>query len=223
MMARSIESVNVIIAQYSDEVFGSVTVHPQNGSVGFGSGLQGWGFTLEDFAVMWHDSFGLSKRKMMKKLWGDNFYDPHAKKWVTAQPESGKRLERGFVQFVLRPLIRLFSVVASGSCDVLHKFVAKNGLTVTTPNNVPMADMRPKDALKSVMQTWFHKRRNNTKNKEAEQTDEKGEKEENTRREKDFKKKSSLFLLLQASCFQCFASADSQYSALSQSGAGLSG
>ena len=152
MMARSIESVNVIIAQYSDEVFGTVTVHPQNGSVGFGSGLQGWGFTLADFADMYHDSFGISKKKMMKKLWGDNFWDAQAKKWVNKQPETGKKLQRGFVQFVLEPLIRLFSVVASGKHDVLEKFVAKNGLVVSSSQ--PLVSMRPKDALKLVMQAW---------------------------------------------------------------------
>ena len=141
MMARSIESVNVIIAQYSDEALGPVTVHPENGSVGFGSGLQGWGFTLDDFAVLYHDKFGISKRKMMKKLWGDNFYDPQAKKWRKEQPGTGKRLDRGFVQFVLRPLMHLFSVVARGSCEILEKFVEKNKLTVTAPNNQTQAEI----------------------------------------------------------------------------------
>jgi len=154
MMSRSIESVNVIIAQYSDDVFGAVTVHPENGSVGFGSGLQGWGFTLDDFAERYHDKFNISKRKMMKKLWGDNFYDPQAKKWLKEQPATGKRLERGFVQFVLKPLMQLFSVVARGSSELLEKFVEKNELSIATPNNQKLAELRPKDALKLVLQHW---------------------------------------------------------------------
>ena len=46
---RIVENVNVIVATYSDEdgPMGNVQVRPQMGTVGFGSGLHGWGFTLK--------------------------------------------------------------------------------------------------------------------------------------------------------------------------------
>ena len=46
---RIVENVNVIVATYSDEdgPMGNVQVKPQMGTVGFGSGLHGWGFTLK--------------------------------------------------------------------------------------------------------------------------------------------------------------------------------
>ena len=46
---RIVENVNVIVATYSDEdgPMGNVQVKPQQGTVGFGSGLHGWGFTLK--------------------------------------------------------------------------------------------------------------------------------------------------------------------------------
>lgn len=50
--ARTIESANVIIASNMDDVMGDVQVDPSLGSVAFGSGLQGWGFTLTRFADM---------------------------------------------------------------------------------------------------------------------------------------------------------------------------
>merc|ERR1740128_602685 len=52
---RIVENVNVIVATYSDEdgPMGNTQVHPAAGSVGFGSGLHGWAFTLKQFAEMY--------------------------------------------------------------------------------------------------------------------------------------------------------------------------
>lgn len=38
---------NVIIATYNDSLMGDVQVQPEKGTVAFGSGLHGWGFTTE--------------------------------------------------------------------------------------------------------------------------------------------------------------------------------
>jgi len=76
---RAIESVNVVIATYKDELLGDVQVYPAKGTVGFGSGLQGWGFTIERFAIAYFKKFGIPKDKMMAKLWGENFFDQEKK------------------------------------------------------------------------------------------------------------------------------------------------
>ena len=70
---RIVESVNVIIATYSDEdgPMGNIQVHPSGGSVGFGSGLHGWAFTLKQFAEMYADKFKIDPVKLMPKLWGE--------------------------------------------------------------------------------------------------------------------------------------------------------
>merc|ERR1719423_524670 len=52
---RIVENVNVIVATYADDdgPMGNIQVRPDNGTVGFGSGLHGWGFTLKEFAEMY--------------------------------------------------------------------------------------------------------------------------------------------------------------------------
>jgi hypothetical protein len=40
---------------------------------------------------------------MMKKLWGDNFFDPATKKWTSKATDS-KTCIRGFVQFCYNPI-----------------------------------------------------------------------------------------------------------------------
>merc|ERR1712169_104331 len=76
---RTIESVNVVISTYEDEALGDVQVYPNRGTVAFGSGLHGWGFTLGRFADMYAAKFGVAKDKLMKKLWGENYFDPSSK------------------------------------------------------------------------------------------------------------------------------------------------
>eukprot|EP00439_Symbiodinium_sp_Y106_P022146 s16617_g2.t1 len=50
---NAIENVNVIIATYNDALMGDVQVTPEKGTVAFGSGLHGWGFTTERFAKIY--------------------------------------------------------------------------------------------------------------------------------------------------------------------------
>ena len=51
------------------------------GTVSFSAGLHGWAFTLTVFSKLYAKKFGVEEKKMMEKLWGDNFFDPATKKW----------------------------------------------------------------------------------------------------------------------------------------------
>ena len=54
---RAIESVNAIVGNIDDKELGDITVSPENGTVAFGSGLHGWGFTLTKFAKIYSAKF----------------------------------------------------------------------------------------------------------------------------------------------------------------------
>jgi elongation factor 2 len=77
---RVIEDVNVIISNYETEDT-KLQVDPKEGNVCFGSALYGWGFSITTFAKIYAKKFGVTKEKMMEKLWGDNYYDAKASKW----------------------------------------------------------------------------------------------------------------------------------------------
>uniref|UniRef100_A0A6Q2XI60 Tr-type G domain-containing protein n=1 Tax=Esox lucius TaxID=8010 RepID=A0A6Q2XI60_ESOLU len=91
---RIVENVNVIIATYGEDEagpMGAIMIDPVIGTVGFGSGLHGWAFTLKQFAEMYVTKFSAGKdtqlgpaerckkvEDMMKKLWGERYaYDAH--------------------------------------------------------------------------------------------------------------------------------------------------
>ena len=77
---KIIEKVNVIVSIYKSEDMGDLNLNPQKGNVAFGSGKDQWGFTLAQFAQMISEKYGIDPKKMMKKLWGNNFYDKKQKK-----------------------------------------------------------------------------------------------------------------------------------------------
>lgn len=66
---RIVENVNLIIATYNDDTgpMGNIFLDPSKGSVGFGSGLHGWAFTLKQFAEMYADKFKIDVDKLMKR------------------------------------------------------------------------------------------------------------------------------------------------------------
>jgi len=149
---RAIESVNVIIATYKDEKLGDVQVYPGKGTVGLGSGLHGWGFSVQKFALMYAAKFGIDLEKMMSKLWGNNFFNQKTKKWTTkGQDAQGKKLERAFCSFILKPISVLFDAIMNDKKEMYTKMLAK--LNVTIPKDAQ--ELTGKPLLKRVMQTWL--------------------------------------------------------------------
>uniref|UniRef100_A0A8C9YRY6 Eukaryotic translation elongation factor 2 n=1 Tax=Sander lucioperca TaxID=283035 RepID=A0A8C9YRY6_SANLU len=65
---RIVESVNVIISTYGEDEhgpMGNLQVDPTIGTVGFGSGLHGWAFTLKQFAEMYAAKFAAKGNTQM--------------------------------------------------------------------------------------------------------------------------------------------------------------
>ena len=75
--------------------------------MGFGSGLHGWAFTLKQFAEMYADKFKIEPAKLMKRLWGDQFYNASMRKW---NKTGGEGYTRGFCQFILDPIYKVSKV-----------------------------------------------------------------------------------------------------------------
>merc|ERR1712142_447704 len=147
---RIVENVNVIVATYSDDdgPMGNVQVRPQMGTVGFGSGLHGWGFTLKEFAEMYAAKMKTEPEKMLKNLWGDRFYFPKEKKWKGEKGPGGKR---GFTMFILDPICTLFKAIMDFQKDTYEKLLAKLEVPLTAEEKV----LEGKPLLKSVMRKWL--------------------------------------------------------------------
>jgi len=149
---RVVENVNVIIATYADDdgPMGIVRVDPCNGSVGFGSGLHGWAFTLKQFSEMYAAKFGVDVDKLMKKLWGENFFNPKTKKWAKAKDENNVR---SFNMYILDPIYKVFDAIMNFKKDVTDKLLDK--LDIKSKMKHEDLQLEGKPLMKVVMRTWL--------------------------------------------------------------------
>jgi len=147
---RIVESVNVIIATYcqEDSPMGDIQVDPSKGTVGFGSGLHGWAFTLKQFAEKYAAKFSIETPRMMKRLWGDQFYNKKEKKWVK---EQTKDCVRGFTQYILTPIYMVFNTLMKKPKEEALTLIEKMGIKLT----VDEKELMDKKLLKTAMRKWL--------------------------------------------------------------------
>jgi elongation factor 2 len=149
---RVIESANVIMATYADEKLGEIQVNPEKGNVSFSAGLHGWAFTLTTFANMYASKFGTEPRRMMEKLWGDNFFDSATRKWYKAHNGSAS-CKRAFVQFVYEPIKTIINAAMNDQKDRLFAMTDKLGITGKL--KAEDKEMTGKPLMKCVLQSWI--------------------------------------------------------------------
>jgi len=147
---RVIENANVIMATYEDKLLGDVQVYPEKGTVAFSAGLHGWAFTLTNFAKMYASKFGVDEKKMMERLWGENFFDPSTKKWTTKNTGAAT-CSRGFVQFVYNPIKQVINICMNDQKDKLWPMLTKLGCALKGEEK----ELMGKHLMKRVMQTWL--------------------------------------------------------------------
>lgn len=159
---KAVESVNVIISPFEADDpqadakaggLGQVQVDPSEGTVAFGSGLHQWGFTLNKFAIMYAQKFGIKPKDMMRRLWGDFFLDGPNKKWKVGNPDKylGEGLKRGFVQFCLEPIQQMFDAVMNDKKKKIEKMLKATGVELKGDDK----ELVGKPLLKRIMQKWL--------------------------------------------------------------------
>ena len=127
---------------------GNIQVDPTVGTVGFGSGLHAWAFTLKTFAEMYADKFKIEVDKLMKRLWGDNFYNPKDRKWGKQAAEG---YVRGFCQFVLDPIYKVFDAIMGFKKEATEKLLEKLQIVLNEEDKA----QEGKALMKVVMRKWL--------------------------------------------------------------------
>merc|ERR1719316_1923155 len=151
---KAIEDVNVIIATYNDELMGDNQVLPEKGTVAFGSGLHGWGFNVERFAKIYAAKMGVDKEKMMKRLWGDSFFNPKKKVWTNVMQPEGctEPLQRAFCQFIMGPIAQLMRAIMNDDKAKYEKMMTTLGITLKGDDR----SLTGKPLMKRTMQIWIN-------------------------------------------------------------------
>eukprot|EP01114_Cavostelium_apophysatum_P016022 TRINITY_DN4491_c0_g1_i2.p1 TRINITY_DN4491_c0_g1~~TRINITY_DN4491_c0_g1_i2.p1 ORF type:complete len:842 (-),score=308.92 TRINITY_DN4491_c0_g1_i2:90-2615(-) len=151
-MSTWINSVNAVISTFQDDTLGNFEVYPNRGTVCFSAGRQGWAFSLRTFARVYAKKMGVNEDVLVEKFWGDNFWDPAAKKWTNSSTSiNGEPLQRGFCQFILEPIGQVFKACMEGDNALLDKLLGRLNLALTSEERAATG----KDLLKNVMQKWL--------------------------------------------------------------------
>jgi len=85
---------------------------------------------------------------LMKNLWGERFFNPETKKW---QNTGDGKLKRGFVQFVLDPIFKVFDCVMNVKKDETTKLLEKLAIKLSPEER----SLESKPLLKAVMRRWL--------------------------------------------------------------------
>jgi len=151
---KSMEDVNVIIATYHDEKLGDISVGPEKGTVAFGSGLHGWGFNVERFAKIYASKMGVDKEKMMKRLWGDSFFNAKKKTWTNVMQPEGctEPLQRAFCQFIMGPITQLMRAIMNDDKAKYEKMMGTLGIVLKGDDK----QLTGKPLMKRTMQIWIN-------------------------------------------------------------------
>ncbi len=150
---KVIDLVNVTVSAYEHPDMGDLTLHPSLGNVAFGAGKDCWGFTLTKFARLYSQKFGISEAKLREKLWGDNYFDQETEKWTTDPVSaSGKPLARGFVKFIMQPIIKLTKTIMEGTSEQIEKAITQMGIQLTKQEK----EQTGKQLLKTTFSRWIN-------------------------------------------------------------------
>merc|ERR1712056_111478 len=139
---------------YNDAKMGDAQVAPERGTVAFGSGLHGWGFNIERFAKIYASKMGVDKEKMMKRLWGDSFFNAKKKTWTNVQQPEGesKPLPRAFCQFIMGPISQLMTAIMNQDTAKYEKMMGTLGIVLKGDEK----NLVGKPLMKRAMQIWIN-------------------------------------------------------------------
>ncbi|XP_057535013.1 uncharacterized protein LOC130813243 isoform X1 [Amaranthus tricolor] len=128
---------------------------PQKGNVVFGCGLDGWGFSVEEFAEFYASKLGASTAALRKALWGPWYFNTKSKRIVGKKAMGGgSKVRPMFVQFVLEPLWQVYQAALEpdGDKGMLVKVIKSFNLSVPSRE---LSNKDPKAVLQAVMSRWL--------------------------------------------------------------------
>lgn len=87
---------------------------PEKNNVIFSSAVDGWAFTVRQFASLYEKKLGLKRSVLEKVLWGDFYLEPKTKRVLGSKHLRGRALKPMFVQLVLDNIWAVYEATTGG-------------------------------------------------------------------------------------------------------------
>jgi ribosome assembly protein 1 len=101
-------------AEYEERDDEDIYFAPEKNNVIFSSAVDGWAFTVRQFASLYEKKLGIKRNAMEKVLWGDFYLDPKTKKVLAYKHLKGRNLKPMFVQLVLEQIWAVYEATTGG-------------------------------------------------------------------------------------------------------------
>ena len=88
---------------------------PEKNNVIFSSAIDGWAFTVRQFAALYEKRLGIKRAVLEKVLWGDFYLDPKTKRVLAQKHLKGRSLKPMFVQLVLENIWAVYEATVGGA------------------------------------------------------------------------------------------------------------
>lgn len=129
----------------------SLYFSPEQGNVLFASAIDGWGFSIKDFAEIFAKKLGFSEKVLSKTLWGDYYLNSKSKRIMRGAQEKAKKPL--CVQLILENLWALYeTVVVRKDKEKVVSMVDKLNIKLTTRD---LRHTDPKAQLHAICTQWL--------------------------------------------------------------------
>ncbi|RAL68447.1 hypothetical protein DID88_007176 [Monilinia fructigena] len=130
---------------------------PEKNNVIFSSAIDGWAFTVRQFASLYEKKLGIKRTAMEKVLWGDFYLDPKTKKVLGPKHLKGRSLKPLFVQLVLEQVWAVYAATTGGDKGkgdpAMTEKITKS-LNITLPPHITRS-RDPRAILTTLFSAWL--------------------------------------------------------------------
>ncbi|KAH0563087.1 hypothetical protein GP486_002342 [Trichoglossum hirsutum] len=100
--------------EYEEKDDEDIYFAPERNNVIFSSAIDGWAFTIKQFAAMYEKKLGIKRAVLEKSLWGDFYLDPKTKRVLGHKHLKGRALKPMFAQLVLENIWAVYDATTGG-------------------------------------------------------------------------------------------------------------
>lgn len=130
---------------------------PEKNNVIFSSAVDGWAFTVRQFASLYEKKLGIKRSILEKVLWGDFYLEPKTRRILGSKHLKGRALKPMFVQLVLDNIWAVYEATIGGDKGkgdpVMVDKITKS-LSLTIPQHI-LRSRDPRAIMTTVFSAWL--------------------------------------------------------------------
>ena len=108
------ESTAITNADFEERDDEDLYFAPEKNNVIFSSAIDGWAFTVRQFASLYEKKIGIKRSVLEKVLWGDFYLEPKTKRVLSSKHLKGRALKPMFVPLVLDNIWAVYAATTGG-------------------------------------------------------------------------------------------------------------